>query len=176
MTQLIQRARALPPFVVVMLSLLLLTAFLWLPFGLNVGFTGDDWIYFHQISQGSMMSQATPTRILWPIPYLIAYSFDPAHFASFNLFLALMIFCKGGLVYALLRRFSAPHALAFAAAALTIVIPADSGTFYMGALSIQFAAVCYLLALYLLIVFWQAGLSASPGHPVGGAVGCGGDV
>ncbi len=146
----------------IVIALAALVAILWLPFGLNVGFTGDAWIYFHQISQGSMMSQAAPTRLLWPIPYLIAYGLVPGQFASFNLFLALLFFAKGCLIYALLRRFSASPALAFAAAALAIILPVDSGTFYLGAISIEFAVVMVLLATYLLILHWRRPSIAAP--------------
>ncbi len=149
------RARTIPTGWVVGITLALLVIVLWLPFGLNGGIISDAWIYFHQIEQGSIMSQATPTRILWPIFYLVAFQLNPGHFAAFNLFMMLLFFCKGLLVYGLLRRLNVPLALTFAAAVLAIVIPVDSGAFYLGALSIEGVLVCYLLAVYLLVFYWQ---------------------
>ncbi len=155
MTSLIQRARTLPSGGIVALALLVLTVLLWLPFGLNIGFTGDDWIYFHQVETGSIMSQAAPTRLFIPIPWLAAYQLAPGQFAGINLFIALMIFGKGVLIYGILRRLNLPAALAFATGALTILLPADTGIFYMGGLHNQFALVCYLLAVYLLLIYWR---------------------
>jgi hypothetical protein len=147
------RLLRLPASLVAALLLALLVAMLWLPFGINVGFTGDDWIYFHQADAGILMMAASPLRLFQPLPWLIGYALAPGHFAGINLCFALLMFGKGYLVYAILNRLTAPRPLAFAAAVLSLLLPADIGVFSMEALSIQFAVVCYLLALYLLILY-----------------------
>lgn len=140
---------------IVPLTLALLVILLWLPFGWEVGFTLDDWILFHQVDQGNAMSAASATRLFAPIPFMLAYSLNPGHFSAINLFLALLLFVKGILCYAVLRRLNGAAPLAFAIAVLTILLPADRGVFYMGALTIQFALVSYLLAIYLLLAYWH---------------------
>ena len=151
------RIRSIMPGGIAVLALALLTALLWLPFGLKVGFTGDDWTFFHQVDAGTVWSSASPLRLFIPIPWIIAYDLYPGSFAGFNLFLVLMIFGKGCLVYGILRRLNAVTALAFAAAVLSILLPADTGIFYIGALTIHFAVFCYLAAFYLLLVYWNTG-------------------
>ncbi len=151
------RVRSIPTGIIVAAALAVLVAILWLPFGLNVGFTGDDWILFQQVDEGDAMSHTSATRLFTPVPFILAYNLNPGHFSAINLFLALLLVAKGYLCYAILRRLHAATPLAFAAAVLSILMPADTGIFYLGAMTIQFALVCYLLALYLLLVAWERG-------------------
>src|SRR4051794_7669910 len=102
MAQLMQTARSHQR-LLVGFALLILVVLLWVPWGLNVGFTGDDWIWFHQVDKGTIMSHASPTRLFIPIPWILAFNMSPGYFAGINLFLGLMIFGKGGLIYAILR-------------------------------------------------------------------------
>ena len=156
MTRIWRHLRSTPELVVAGVGVLvILVAMLWLPFGLKVGFVGDGWILFHQVDAGNPMSATTATRLFTPVPYMIAYSLTPGQFTGVNLLLALLMAAKGGLLIAILRRLGAPSPLAFGAAALAILLPADSGVFYLGAVTIEFVLVGFLLAVYLLLVYWQ---------------------
>ncbi|MEP7290965.1 MAG: hypothetical protein ABI835_04235 [Chloroflexota bacterium] len=134
--------------------LLLIAAALWLPFGFNVGFWGDDWFFYLNARFGS--AWGTLSRPLLPLAFIFGYGIAPGQFAGFNLTLALLLFARSGLCYALLRRLRTGRAPAFAAAVLALVYPADTGVFYLGAIAVYLAWVAFLLALYLLILYWQS--------------------
>jgi hypothetical protein len=138
------------------LALFALALILWLPFGFDGGATGDAWIYFMQLQSGAIFSYANPLRLFIPLPWLIGYTLTPGTFVGVNVVTLLLLFGKSALLYALLRRLTAHPPLAFAAAALYLLLPADTGIFYLGALAIHCAVFCLLLAVYLLLVYWKS--------------------
>ncbi len=135
------------------LALLIGVVALWLPFGWNVGFVGDDWFLFLNARFGS--AWATLGRPLVPVPFVLGYALAPGQFVGFNLMLALLILARSGLCYAILRRLGVGRGLAFGAAALVLVFPADTGLFYLGALNVYFSWIAFLLAFYCLLLYWR---------------------
>ena len=140
---------------VTVIVLFLLVLLFWIPFGFQGGFTGDAWIFFQNTNEGNAMSYASATRLLGPIPWILAYQIAPDTFIGMNVLTLLLIFGKAWIVHAILRHLTDNAVLAFAAAVLSVVIPVDDGVFYLGALNIHFALFCYLLALYLLCLYWK---------------------
>ncbi|MDX2162775.1 MAG: hypothetical protein SF162_15760 [bacterium] len=127
---------------------------LWLPTGFNGGLTGDAWAYFAFADQGNIPSFAE--RPMLPLAWWAAYALSPGLATGINIVALLLLFGKAACAALIGFRLELPPALCFAVGALTLVFPADTGTFYLGALAIHCAAFCYFLAVYLLIVYWQS--------------------
>ena len=131
--------------------LLTLLAF-WLPFGFKVGFVGDGWFFYMNARHAS--AWATADRPFVPLAFILGYQLAPGSFAGFNLMLLLLLLIRSGLCYLILRRLNAGRALSMALALLVAVFPADTGIFYMGALAVYLAWDAFLLAFYMLILYW----------------------
>lgn len=133
---------------------MLLTLALWLPFGLNTGFWADGWATLAPVDQGGTGVIPTPaSRPFLYVPWWIGYVLTPQSLIGSNLVVLLSIFGKGLLSYGIWRKLGMAEYTAFAAAALTVVFPLDNGLFYMGALSIHFALLCYLGAVFCLVSY-----------------------
>lgn len=123
---------------------------LWLPFGFNVGGTVEEWLELHRYYQSpaEMLALNASFRPLVPLPYLIGYTLTPYSFVGLNLLYLALIWAKGCFSWLLLRRLSGHAALSFAAAALVMVYPADSGIIGLRTISIQMSLLAFLAALY----------------------------
>jgi len=139
------------------LTLLLLTLLFWLPFGFLSGVTGDGWIYFMQTDEGNIFASASATRLFLPVVWVLTGVVAPGSFAGMNIVLLLLLFGKSWLIYRLARRLTGSAPFAFGAAVVYLCLPVDTGIFYMGALAIHFVVFCYLLAVDLLLTYWQGG-------------------
>lgn len=128
-----------------------LAALLWLPFGFNIGFSGDEWYLFYHSSFTPIWGQ--PSRPLLALPNYAAYLLSPQQFWGFNLMLALATALRGVLAFALLRALGAPHVLAFGVGALALIFPADLGVYYLGALQVYYSSVFFMLAALMLLTF-----------------------
>ncbi len=133
----------------------LLALLLFLPHGFNQGVTGDAWIYFLQTDEGNAFAAASATRLFLPMVWELAAALSPGAWVGFNVMLLLLLVARGWLMYALVRLLTGDQRLAFAVGAVALVIPVDTGVFYLGALAIHFTVFCFLLALRMLIAFWR---------------------
>ncbi len=137
-------------------ALFVLALCLWLPFGFNVSFWADEWWMFQDGGRLPWVALES-SRPFVSIPWHIVYLFSPNSFTGTNVLLLLLIFGKGAAFYAILRRLVRQREIAFAAAALVVVYPADTAVFNLGTLSIHFALFCYVLAAWLLVESWVTG-------------------
>lgn len=145
--------RLLTPTIVCSLALLLLVVILWIPFGLNVGFTTDDWHFFGEVDQGGYISM--PLRPFTSVPWRIAGAISPESFVGANLLLLGMLYLKALLVFLIICAINIPMRLAFAVSALMAVYPADTGVFWISTLNLNFAIVNLLIAVWALLRFWH---------------------
>ncbi len=134
-------------------GLLAITLILWLPFGLAVPFWADAWGVMGLTDQGAVVQNTI--RPFVNVPYAIAQLLSPNLFADLNFVLVVLFFGKAFFLYLLLKRLGKSRALAFAAAALVLIIPADTAIFNDGTFSIHFALCAYVAAIYCLIAYWQ---------------------
>lgn len=133
-----------------LLALLVLTLLLWLPFGFNVGPTADDWFFFANAERG--LSWGASLRPLLPLPHWIGAQLTPGSFVGSNLVLAALLWLRAVAVWGIVRKLGFALSISFAAAALTLVLPIDTGVFYRGALTVYVSGAAYLLAVYWLLV------------------------
>ncbi len=129
-----------------------LTFVLWLPFGLNISDWADGWVNFWDVEKGVFVIWGS-SRPFVLIPTWLGYILDPNSFSGVNLVQLMLLLLTGLLLYLILRQINVPQVAAAAAGALAIIYPADNITFYLGAIAIHFAVVCYLLGVYLLITY-----------------------
>ncbi len=137
-----------------MLALLALVILLWLPFGFAVPFWADGWPMNVTTDRGVVV-----LNDLRPFVYVataFARQLSPNLFLNVNLLTAAFIFGKGVVFYALLKRLTGDQLLAFAAAALLIVIPVDNAIFNDATFAIHFSLLAYLTAVYALLAYWQS--------------------
>ncbi len=133
--------------------LLGLAILLWLPFRFNVGFSGDEWYFYYHSSYTALWGQ--PSRPLIALPNVIAYGLSPGSFLGFNVMLTLVVFLRGALTYTIMRQIKLGRTFAFLTAALAMAIPADMGTYYMGAVAVYSSSVFYLLAVVVFLAYWK---------------------
>ncbi|HVO68616.1 MAG TPA: hypothetical protein VMT24_01140, partial [Aggregatilineaceae bacterium] len=96
-------------------------------------------------------------RPLLLLSWFVAHKLDPNSFVGAHVLLMVLIFGKGVTQYALLKRLLPERGLlAFLAAVLFVVYPADTGTADTRILNIHSAVLFFLLGVYLLVVCWQA--------------------
>ena len=151
-------ARFRPPhWATAALSLAALTAILWLPFGLNVMGIREEWITRAFFADSTEWGGAELVTRPGVVPMIAAAHYlTPDSFVAYNLLHAAFFFGKGFLLYLLLRRLLPLGAvIALLAAALFIVYPADAGLMTLRATHIHGAVFFYLLALYLLLRYWD---------------------
>lgn len=140
--------------VIAIFAMFVIVILLWIPFGFNVGFFADDWALFREADNGNYINSSLP-RPLTGVPFAIAYALDPISFRGPNILLAFILLGKAVLCYALVNQLFRNKEIAFATAMLFLVIPADTAIFNLGTLTIHFALVCYLLAVYFLILIYR---------------------
>lgn len=138
----------------VAVSLLVLTLLLWLPFGINTGFWADEWPSLAAAKLNTYVVIPSARPLVW-FPWKLAYLLSPNDLTGANLLTMLLIFGKGALCYGICHRLGFQRSLAIAIAAVLIILPADVGQFYLGALSIHVALFGYLLALYFFTWYLQ---------------------
>ncbi len=135
------------------LALISLAILLWLPFGLHIGFYADEWTTMLGIQRGAFITRTVRPFELFA--WFAAYHMSPTNlYIGMNLLLMLLIMGKGLISYRLLSDMGFNKLFAFGTAALLVLYPADSGVFYMGALSIHASVLLYLVAVWLLVRFW----------------------
>jgi len=116
-------------------------------------FWADGWPSIAAADQGVVLQNTVRPFVY--APWAFARLLSPNVFASVNLIIAGAMFGKAFVLYLLLKRLTGNNPLAFAAAAILVVIPVDTSIFNEGTLSIHIALFCYLGAAYALVAYWQ---------------------
>ncbi|MDZ4770835.1 MAG: hypothetical protein SGJ24_17045 [Chloroflexota bacterium] len=143
---------------VLALLLALIAVALWLPFGFNIGFWMDGWTFFHNIDASHFYETTFTAPVSRPalnLVWQLAYSLDSESYLGVNLLLLALMIGKGWLTAAILHTLTRSRALACAVGALVLVLPADSATFYLGALTLHSALFCWLAATYCLLRYYE---------------------
>ena len=151
----------LPHGVTAAVSLLIIVIILWAPFGFNVTGINETWVTRGVFADTKNASGIYPVNELFARPGVVpmmalAHYLTPDNFVGYNLVHAAFFVGKGILLYLLVRRLlPGGAAIALLAAALFIVYPADAGLMTLRATHIHGAVFFYLLALYLLVLYWD---------------------
>lgn len=140
------------PFVLVSIGLIGLIVLLWLPFGLNIPGTVEEWLRFNRFYEGRLMPSSGSNRFLVSTPYVLAYLLTPYSFIGVNLLHMAVLWWKGIALYALLRQLSTTPAVSFAAAALFVIYPSDTGLLSLRVLSIDVSLAALIQAMALLLM------------------------
>ncbi len=161
MIQTIQkRITAIPLFVSATFMIIALVILLWIPFGVNTTVGAfEEWTVLNDLQLGrqAIFSPVNPTRplVFSFFAVLSLLPFDDL-FLTYNLASMGLFIGKALVVYAVLRRVipKIPH-IALMTALLFIIYPADVGLFSFRSINIDFSIFLGLLAIYLLIRYWQ---------------------
>lgn len=141
--------------VVLCLSLFFLISFYWLPHGLNIPPTYEEWLAlfsakFHGLR--AALSVYGDSRPLLSIPYVIGYYISPGSFFGINLVQLVSIALSAFLLYLVVERISKDRLLAFFAALLYVVYPADVGRYTLRVLPLHFSVLFTLLSAYFAVL------------------------
>lgn len=147
----------LRPHLSVLIGLLALILAQWIVFGFNWPDAIESWIRIGSIEQRPFLL-LTDARPLTDLPWALAHALTPDSFLGVNIVLALSLLIKALALYALILELTPDHkALAYAVAALSIVYPADDATFNLTVMGINFAIAFLVVALWLLVAYWNRG-------------------
>jgi hypothetical protein len=149
------------------LSLLVFTVILWLPFGFKTTGLMDEWFIIHDWDRGGISERGqdvalfvtTGTLVMRPMDpaaFIIAHEIAPDSFLGFNLYLMATFILKGLLLYAILRALLPDNPLfSIAATLLFIIFPSDDGLFTFCGINVHSSVCLYLFAAYLMISYYQ---------------------
>lgn len=142
-------------------SILALTAAIWLPVGTyRTGFI-EEWGFFANFDAGQpfydiSILQAQPNRVLSSIPYYLAYHLIPDSFAGLNFVIWLLFIGKALLFFGIIRRlFPQIPAIALMAALLYVIYPADTSIVGTRPTSYMWTIFFLLMAQNLLFIYAQ---------------------
>jgi hypothetical protein len=153
--------RAIAPAV---LAITLISIALWLPFGFKTTGLVEEWSLASAFNEGQKLFfvdqnsvyHEHATRPLSFAPFNLAYLLDPNSFVGLNLLLLTLFVSRGVFAYLLLRALlPGRDTLAFFAAVIFLLYPADAGWFALRAINVHFAITWYLAAAYLLLVYFE---------------------
>lgn len=131
---------------------------LWLPFGFNVGFQLDGWVFYDKLNAARLMGAVPPAPLSRPalnLAWMAAYAIDPNSYTGANVMMIALIIGKGLLCAAILHNLTKKHALALGFGALAVLLPADTGIFYLGALGLHLNLFSWLLASLCILIFYE---------------------
>ncbi|MEZ4669804.1 MAG: hypothetical protein R3E39_18010 [Anaerolineae bacterium] len=133
----------------------LMAAALWLPFGLNITDFSDTWVFYGSLDAGlPFLSDSRPFQL---VMYHVAYAIDHNSFIGANILMLLFFIGKSLAVYGGLRLLLPQQPLfAFLSAALLMLFPADTGTFWLAAFNVHSPVFFYFLAVFSLLWYWRS--------------------
>lgn len=146
------------PALLTLVALIALACALWIPFGVNTTALFEEWqisTSFDQTGTWVDLGRAFPNRPFIAIPFWIGYLLTPDSYVGMNVVHLVLFVLKGFLFFKLLMRMGTERYVAFLAAILFVVYPADEWLFNSRALTYHFSLVFFLLALNLLLSYWQ---------------------
>jgi hypothetical protein len=144
-----------------------LVVLLWLPFGVKTTGIMEEWMIIHDYHVPN------PAERTWDVGWLItsdglrmrpftlwtfmaAQTAFPDSFIGYNLIVMALYFARGILLYAILMKlFPRQRVFAVLTTFLFILFPADDGLFTFRAMNVHTAVVTWLLAVYMLLSYWQ---------------------
>jgi hypothetical protein len=145
-------------------AITLISIALWLPFGFKTTGLVEEWPLADAFNEGHRLLfidqhsiyHEHATRPFSFVPFSLAYLLDPNSFVGLNLLLLTLFIARGLFAYLLLRQLLPNRdTLAFFAAVIFLLYPADTGWFALRAINVQFAITWYLAAAYLLLVYFE---------------------
>ncbi|MFO1483981.1 MAG: hypothetical protein U1F71_11555 [Verrucomicrobiaceae bacterium] len=135
---------------------------LWLPFGFHKTGLMEEWTIFHAFDRGQpvvgadIITEGQPNRFFILLLDYLGYLMTPGSFVGVNLIQLLLLVGNGCFLAAIIRKLlPGEPAFAFFVGALSVVHPADTGTFAFRDLPYLQSLFFFLLAVYLLIVHWR---------------------
>lgn len=124
--------------------------------GLNVPGYGDEWPMIAAADAVAPINFQRATRNFLDIPFRISYLLSPDSFAGYSLYQAVMIAARGILVYILFRLLCPNRpALALVSGTLAAFYPGDVAAYVLSNVHYLTAIALYLLALIMLVKYWQ---------------------
>lgn len=131
---------------------------LWLPVGFNVGFWRDGWTFFDKINTARLLGAVPPAPASRPslnVGWFIAYALDSNSFTGVNLLFISLLVGRGLLCAGILNKLTRQPLLAFGFGVLALLVPADTAYFYLGAMTLNLAMLCWLAATYCILTFYE---------------------
>lgn len=137
--------------------LFLITVAIWIPFGIGGNPQGDGWILKNWVDNGERLFVSNPTRILLLVPWTLAHFMSPDSFVAIHILLISMLWGKGLVLFAILRRLAGGHdGFAVLTAALSIVYPASTLLITLDeGIDRHWATFFLLVAILLLLEYWR---------------------
>jgi len=138
----------------VLVALAAITCAFWAPFGWRVSGTFEEWFVVVRADSLGVLSQLyvhPSNRPLFQAPMVVAHWLTPGSFLGMNILQALLIFGASAALFWLVANLPpANRAVAFVAAALMLVYPADDATYTLRATNIHAGVFFLLISLCLL--------------------------
>lgn len=153
-----QSSVTIPVNLLVALALLVVIVLLWLPFGLKITGTVEEWLRFDRYFEGRWLPSPEINRALVSTPYILAYILTPFSFVGLNVVHILVLWWKGLALFALMRSVTGKVGLAFGAAVIFILYPADTGMISLRVISIDVSLAALLTSMGLLLYLFKKGL------------------
>lgn len=150
----------------VVLGLAAIVALLWAPFGWHTTGLSEEWSIVAQADDGEQVfflheGSISSHHRLRPFVFAswgLGYLLSPDSFLGSNVLLAAILLGKALGLYALVRwAFPELPEVAWMAAALSLVFPADEGLMTLRSLSIHLNTTLFVLAVWLLTRYWDTG-------------------
>jgi len=142
-------------------ALTLIVAAVWLPFGLWKTGLIEDWSFYSLLDSHITLAQALTVHSNRPFAMLgwaLGYAMTPNSFVGLNVLHVILMLAKAWLLFAIiLALLPRAYFVAFWAAALFMIYPADGDLFATRVTNYHMAVVFYLAAVYCLILYWQRG-------------------
>jgi hypothetical protein len=131
----------------------LIWGLLTIPYGLRGLGLVDEWfVYWSFTTSNSWLTIIDANRLGQLIPYYLSYLLTPNSFVGLNIVFTLTMFVKMILLFAVFKYLLHPHkGLAFVAAVLAVIYPADVGLFQLRYLGYHWVIWTYLFALYMFL-------------------------
>ncbi|MGD0877556.1 MAG: hypothetical protein ABSA01_05340 [Anaerolineales bacterium] len=141
------------------IALAIMASIFWGELGMRTAWLVEDWSYYARFDNNPLFTSILTIEKNRPFLCLddwLGYQLNSDSFAGLNLVVLLFFLGKGIILYALLLRLLPEHRmLAFIASVLFVVFPSDTGLFNARNHVPQGSVFWYLLAVYLLVDYWQ---------------------
>jgi hypothetical protein len=141
-------------YVPVLAAFAVVTCAIWAPFGWRISGTFEEWAVMVRADQLGTLSQLVVyplNRPLFQAPMAIAHWLTPGSFLGMNILQALFIFgTSAAMFWLVLSLTPRNYAVAFVAATLLLVYPADDATYTLRTVNIHAGALFLVISLCLL--------------------------
>lgn len=134
-----------------------MAASFWFPFGIHVGDISDLRVLYVEIERGLLpLIAPSDPRPLMLLATHLAQALTPDSFVGANVLLWALLTLKAVALYALIRQIAPRQPLlAFTAGAVALILPVDTGVFWLVTINIHFFTLAALTAAAALIAQWR---------------------